>query len=873
MPNSFEKRSSKSKREEKREKVQEEGELKSVVTKRFESMMQERRRGVYTTVPQEIFEKVLADFANYRTEVQRSVLSDWKVRNLIRASFREVVSLDCWSTVAKAKQFFQLIPEELPEVSASIVEKVVDNLKEYSPYVVAEDIPEDERRNPAVREQAAKVVKERANRGVGYREAYAIGRFYGLPEELFFNDAFKKGVVGELKGALFAEFDELQYEKSLRELSKCHEQVRKAILSDQEVRRRVRDLYIHFASRGDWVTAKGIEPFFQLLPEGQQEMEVIVREALVGNLQEYMEYSDFTKVVNKHIPEGSRKHPVVQKQAVIAVKEHVKNKNAHLAQGIGTFYGLPREVFLNEFFERVVKPLQYTWDWDDIFNLKESFSIPESFMQKVVREYVAEKGWDAGVFMELLTMKSTDAQTIQEIFTDEQEIHQLVEAFLEKIENDSYLAEQFVYHAHKYLSYPWAEEAVLLAVSRPEHSKAAQYVWWRIESKDPAWQQLSRSDEIRDRARESVDTGKKSFVEKDPYENHPWLFDNRKVKIASIITRILAGKGSRKELKQFVDPKDSAAIDFQEVEEKIDAAYQTFLTKVRFNPNIQDEEKQALLDPEDSPVKMTPLRNNVRSFVARFLAQSMGTDEVLHIDIGALLKKGFEKFLKVFEIDIPLYDKVYKEFDELRKNGRRPTEVFLGRDGSGAHSGRRAQDVARRREMGWEERKRRKEAGESVGSHQRYTTYPTPFREGLTIDAKRQYAEQERISLEFDPIFFDTGYAGSIPEDIMRIMGFSEEEIEKRIRLLSASAENRRVKGVPDTVRDDIVEEIEHNAKEEKTAEGLLRDKETGIIRHIAEPEHPEQQFLFMMVKQAITRHYWFWERYGGGAKEVKKAA
>lgn len=197
----------------------------------------------------------------------------------------------------------------------------------------------------------------------------------------------------------------------------------------------------------------------------------------------------------------------------------------------------------------------------------------------------------------------------------------------------------------------------------------------------------------------------------------------------------------------------------------------------------------------------------------------------------------------------------------MRETGRYPLEVYLGRDGIYAYIGRRSEDVARRRKMGLEGRKQQREAGEILEINPQYTVYPRYFRDRLNYETKRQFLEQEGISPDADPLFYDTGYTGTIPEQIMRVMGFDEEDIEQRIRLLSAPSAHRRVKGIPENARNKIVEYIEHNAKTEDTAEGLTIDEETGKIRHIAQPTTPEEQFYFMMVKQAIERHYWLQEQ------------
>ena len=262
------------------------------------------------------------------------------------------------------------------------------------------------------------------------------------------------------------------------------------------------------------------------------------------------------------------------------------------------------------------------------------------------------------------------------------------------------------------------------------------------------------------------------------------------------------------------------------------------------------------------------LSSSVRALVARYLVQiSSGNPANLHTEqedvekIGRLVKEGLEKYEKVLEVDVPLYDKLYEEFDNLRETGRYPLEVYLGRDGIYAWVGRRTQDLARRRKMGLEGRKKQKEMGEVVEINPQYTVYPRYFRDNINYETKRQFLEQEGISPEADPLFYDTGYTGTIPEQIMKVMGFSNEDIEQRIRLLSAPSVHRRVKGISENARSEIIEYIEHNAKTEDTAEGLIIDDKTGKIRHIARPTSPQEQFNYAMVKQAIARHYWIQEK------------
>jgi len=330
----------------------------------------------------------------------------------------------------------------------------------------------------------------------------------------------------------------------------------------------------------------------------------------------------------------------------------------------------------------------------------------------------------------------------------------------------------------------------------------------------------------------------------------------------------MAGKANTQEFEKLGINANEISPLLVEANEKVNTAYQNFLEQIRSNTSIKDDDKQALLEPESSSVKMTSLLNNIRSFVARYFVQSVEGDVTrlseignLSSDLDRILAEGFKRYIKIHEVDVPLYDKLYEEFDTLRETGRSPLEVYLGRDGIYAYIGRHAQDVARRRKLGLEGRKKLKEMGEVVEIHPQYTVYPRYFRDNLNQETKRQFLEQEGISPDADPLFYDTGYTGTIPEQIMKVMDFSQEDIERRIRLLSAPSVHRRVKGIPENARSEIIEYIEHNAKTENTAEGLIVDEKTGKIRHIARPTNPEEQFYFMMVKQAVARHYWLQEQ------------
>ena len=65
------------------------------------------------------------------------------------------------------------------------------------------------------------------------------------------------------------------------------------------------------------------------------------------------------------------------------------------------------------------------------------------------------------------------------------------------------------------------------------------------------------------------------------------------------------------------------------------------------NEHIADEEKEILLDPENSAVRMTNLLTTVRSLVARYLVQigDLQCQETTS-NIESILAEGFKKYIQ-----------------------------------------------------------------------------------------------------------------------------------------------------------------------------------------------------------------------------------
>lgn len=469
-----------------------------------------------------------------------------------------------------------------------------------------------------------------------------------------------------------------------------------------------------------------------------------------------------------------------------------------------------------------------------------------------------------------------------------------------RLSEDLDLADYFVENLGKFHHKPWVLKNLGKAVQH--YSVAIKLVNLIENDSSDLWKNDAWVAEILEKAKAIIEEKKQKnlqandgeqsegFMGSDPYKEHPWLFNSNQTRLTFALIEFSEG-GDMEGMND--DEREVMRGLLKEVDSEVTTSYKKFLDDVRGNINKWGEDGREILDSDSGISKVTlPLLRNVRSFIIRYLVQEYGgnIEEIrtklgskkwledkykdedyeirgwtnrngLLIAIQAMLGEGFDRYKKIIEIDIPLYDKLYTEFDSLRDLGDYPLEVYLGRDGIYAWIGRRAQDVARRRKMGFKERLRFKEMGEVIAIQPKYVVYPRYFRDNLSYDTKRKFLEQEGIGQNFDPMFFDTGYTGTIPEQIMKIMGFEPEDIDRRIRLLSAPHAGRRVKGVSENARGDIVEYIEHNSKIEESAEGLVVDDKTGKIRRVAKPTSPTEQFYFMMVNQAIARHYWLQEQ------------
>ena len=145
----------------------------------------------------------------------------------------------------------------------------------------------------------------------------------------------------------------------------------------------------------------------------------------------------------------------------------------------------------------------------------------------------------------------------------------------------------------------------------------------------------------------------------------------------------------------------------------------------------------------------------------------------------------------------------------------------------------------------------------------RYLVYPRYFRDNLSYQTKRKYLEQANVSPNNDTYFYDTGFLGSIPEEIMRVMDFPPEEIDQRIKMFYVEnrSPQRRIKKLNENIPKYMVEGVlENHPQTEESAKGVFID-DKGTLHHMASPSDPEDQFYSLILREAVVRHYWLKEK------------
>ncbi len=237
--------------------------------------------------------------------------------------------------------------------------------------------------------------------------------------------------------------------------------------------------------------------------------------------------------------------------------------------------------------------------------------------------------------------------------------------------------------------------------------------------------------------------------------------------------------------------------------------------------------------------------------------------------LKSVIRMGLQEIISVIENDLPLYDKLFSELDSIRQTDKK-VELYIGRDGIYAYEGRRAIDTARRRKKTKEEKAQRK----LLEIHPKYINYNSFIKMNFDEETRIKYLQDQGINSSQDLIIFDTGYRGSIPEQILRSMGFSKEEIEKRIKILGTDfyknflglyeenieeknkIRNRMVRGIPYSLENyNLVSNIEERPKRHMTSSGLYIN-EQGKLTAIESPILNEVSFHYDLIELTIRQYY-----------------
>ena len=240
-----------------------------------------------------------------------------------------------------------------------------------------------------------------------------------------------------------------------------------------------------------------------------------------------------------------------------------------------------------------------------------------------------------------------------------------------------------------------------------------------------------------------------------------------------------------------------------------------------------------------------------------------------------VINMGFREIFSVLENDISLYDKLFTELDSIRETDKK-MELYIGRDGIYAYEGRRSIDTARRRKKTKEEKAQRK----LLEIHPKYINYNSFIKNNFDEETKIKYLQDQGVDSSKDLIIFDTGYRGSIPEQILRSIGFSQEEIEKRIKILGTDfyknyesnyeedleektkIRNRLVKGIPyDLENYNKVARIEERPKRNLTSTGLYLNIQ-GKLTPIEAPFLNEVSFHYDLIELTIRQYFYNREFY-----------
>ncbi len=241
------------------------------------------------------------------------------------------------------------------------------------------------------------------------------------------------------------------------------------------------------------------------------------------------------------------------------------------------------------------------------------------------------------------------------------------------------------------------------------------------------------------------------------------------------------------------------------------------------------------------------------------------------------LKDGLSEIIDVIEKDVPKYDLLFSELDSLQ-NQNKKFEVYLGRDGIYAYEARRAGDIAQRRKLKVEDFSHR----EVIKIKPKYINYNTFIKDNYSEMDREKYLTSNEILHDQDLIIFDTGFTGSIPEQILKTLGFKDPDLNHRIKILGTNffknnenidlneidienmerIQSRLVKGLKPNYQNYLhVDIIEERPKKVMTATGIFEDK-NGKLKPAENPYFNKIFFQYELIELTIRQYYYNREFY-----------
>jgi hypothetical protein len=208
---------------------------------------------------------------------------------------------------------------------------------------------------------------------------------------------------------------------------------------------------------------------------------------------------------------------------------------------------------------------------------------------------------------------------------------------------------------------------------------------------------------------------------------------------------------------------------------------------------------------------------------------------------------------RLFTHDLPVYDLVFDVFDRRARTDEDHLEIYLGRDGMYAYYGRLGEVAARGdvSNVG-------PEFEENFNDTRfKYMVYSTNIKH-QPLELRQQYIGQH-VSDGDSPHFFDTGFRGSIPEDILRVLGYSDEETDARIHLLNSGHNPNDARRLETLSHNVDIHGIEDSPKPENSSMEL-KIVAGGLLGYTASKTSLVEQFKYQVMRTMLIRHFWIKE-------------